>query len=470
LFACLAIYQLHAVEPAPGATPNSHPAYVQLRNVTLGGESVSVNNLILRRDAGTLQLRSGTVCFVSPVEGKVTGAVFVGDGSFTLDPPIPSERSMLSLLSREKDFNESFGQAVFRFTDATYDEIKKAGGSASGGCDASVLRDTQDAMRHNHMLKWNLEARLLEDVLSSEPGGFFMAFIRGKKYNGKEIYAVDPHGAPPLIMGVSPEEVEFVTYDENKLGVWSAFHYSDEYHQNKASGAQTNGSVHIEDQQLDVTLEKSGNLLGKSVTTFVPRGKGVRVVPFDLFRTLRVHSVTTESGQPLAFVQEDKNDDADFYVIFPEALGEGSKVSIITNYAGKDAVSNEGNGNYFPIARYNWYPNNASSSLGEYTTYEMTFRIPKDMKITATGTPVSDSMDGGQHVTTWKTEVPQTVAGFNFGKFKMEEAKLDKPEYVVQSYANQEPPNWVQSLQHAINDDDMPTQGFIWDLGLRWAT
>jgi hypothetical protein len=63
LFACLAIYQLHAVEPAPGATPNSHPAYVQLRNVTLGGESVSVNNLILRRDAGTLQLRSG------PVEG-----------------------------------------------------------------------------------------------------------------------------------------------------------------------------------------------------------------------------------------------------------------------------------------------------------------------------------------------------------------------------------------------------------------
>jgi hypothetical protein len=188
---------------------------VQLRNVTLGGESVSVNNLTLRRDAGTIVLRSGTVCFLAPVEGKVTGAVFAGDGSFTLDPPVAVEKSMLSLLSKEPAFNESFSQLVLRFSDSTYDEIKKAGGSASGGCDAGVLRDTQDAMRHNHMLKWNLEARLLEDVLSSEKGGFFMAFIRGKKYSGKEIYAVDPHGAPPLLMRVDPEEIEFLTYDEN---------------------------------------------------------------------------------------------------------------------------------------------------------------------------------------------------------------------------------------------------------------
>ena len=39
--------------------------------------------------------------------------------------------------------------------------------------------------------------------------------------------------------------------------------------------------------------------------------------------------------------------------------------------------------NYFPVARENWYPNNASSSLGEYTAYEMIFRIPKGMKMAA---------------------------------------------------------------------------------------
>ena len=45
-----------------------------------------------------------------------------------------------------------------------------------------------------HKLKENLEARILQDVLSPEPGGLFVAFIHGKHYNGKEIYAIDPRG------------------------------------------------------------------------------------------------------------------------------------------------------------------------------------------------------------------------------------------------------------------------------------
>jgi hypothetical protein len=437
---------------------NSDPSYQQLRNLTLGGESVAVNSLDLHRDAGTFHLRSGTVCFVAPVQGKVTGAVFVGDGNFVLAPPLPSEVATLKMLTKENEFSENFSQAVFRFTDSTYDEIKKAGSAAPGGCDAGLLRDSQDAMRHNHILKWNLEERVLQDVLGSEPGGFFLAFIHGKKYNSKEIFAIDPHGAPPLILPVEPEEVELVTYDDNKLGVWAAFHASDEYRSGRATGSETNGVIHIEHQQLDATIEKSANLIGKATTTFVSRVNGLRVVPFDLFRTLRVQSVTAEGGQSLSFVQEDKKDDADFAVILPKALAIGEKCTITTSYSGKEAISNEGNGNYFPVAREDWYPNNANSSLGEYTAYEMIFRIPKGMKLAATGTLVSESNDGGQNVTAWKSEVPQTVAGFTLGKFKMQEAKLTAPEYLVQSYANEEPPDWVQSLQHAVNED-LPTQG-----------
>ena len=131
-------------------------------------------------------------------------------------------------------------------------------------------------------------------------------------------------------------------------------------------------------------------------------------------------------------------------VILPKALAAGEKYTITTTYNGKEAVSNEGNGNYFPIARENWYPNNGSSSLGEYTAYDMTFRIPKGMKIAATGSLVSDTNDGGQDVTVWKSEVPQTVAGFNFGRFKVEEEPKSesvqpaiKPSDWVQSYANE---------------------------------
>jgi hypothetical protein len=217
--------------------------------------------------------------------------------------------------------------------------------------------------------------------------------------------------------------------------------------------------IRIDHQQLETTLEKNANLIGKSTTTFTVQLNGVRVVPFNLFRTLRVRKVTTAEGQPLSFVQEDKNDDAQFAVILPKALAAGEQFTITTEYEGKEAVTNEGGGNYFPVARMNWYPNNPGGGLGEYTTYDMTFRIPKGMQIAATGVRVSDNNDGGQNVTVWKSEAPQTVAGFSFGRFKVEEGKLEKPEYDVQSFANQESPSWVQGLQHAASGDDLPSMG-----------
>jgi hypothetical protein len=210
---------------------------------------------------------------------------------------------------------------------------------------------------------------------------------------------------------------------------------------------------------LDTTLEKSGALSGKATTTFISLRNGQRVVPFSLFHTLRVQSVTAD-GQPLSFIQEDKNDDADFAVILAKPLAAGEKFSVTTTYSGKEAVSNEGGGNYFPIARDDWYPNSTNPGLGEYASYDMTFRIPKGMKIAATGALVSESNEGGQNVSVWKSETPQTVAGFSFGRFKVEEAKLTKPEMFIQSFANEESPNWVQALQQATSSN-LPGQSPI---------
>lgn len=423
-------------------SPNSDPTYQQLCNLTLSGDAVSVSNFVLKRDAGKFLLHSGTVCFLPPVQGKVTGAVFTGDGNFFLDPPQESERKSLKLLTKEDEFNENFSQLVLRFTDSTYDEIKKAGGSTSAGCDSGILKDTLNTTRHK--FKDNLEVRILEDVLSPEPGGLFVAFIHGKRYSDKEIYEIDPDDGSG--------QVSFRTYEENKWGHWTAFSLTGD-HARGTLGRR----MRIEHQQLDVTFEKSGKLTGKATADLVARRNGVRVVPFDLFRSLRVQSVTA-NGQGLPFIQEDKNEDGDFAVILPKALAAGDKISITTSYEGKDAVSNEGGGNYFPIARDDWYPNDPGSALGEYTLYDMTFRIPKGMKMAATGILVSESNEGGQNVTVWKSENPQTVAGFSFGKFKEEETKLTKPEYFIQSYANEESPDWVRSLQHSVNND-LPSLG-----------
>jgi hypothetical protein len=66
--------------------------------------------------------------------------------------------------------------------------------------------------------------------------------------------------------------------------------------------------------------------------------------------------------------------------------------------------------------------------LGEYATYDMTFRVPKGMQIADTGARMSESNEGGQNLAVWESEERQTVAGFSFGRFKGEEGKLERPE------------------------------------------
>jgi hypothetical protein len=444
--------------------PNSDGTYQELKNITLK-ESVEVKDFTLRRDAATFRLRSGTFCFLAPVADKITGAVFTGDGTLTIDPPVATERASLKLLTKQSEFVESFEHIVFRFTDATYDEIKKSSQPATHGCDGELLQSNLQAVKKK--LRYNLTARILQDVLSTPEMGLFVAFIHGKRYSDKMVFAIDPHGAPPLALEtfrefalalpLAPEEVELMTYEDNKHGYWTVFHLGPEYASGLANGGQKNNFFQIQHQELDARIEKSGFLEGKATTTFVSNLDGLRVVPFDLFQKLRVQSVTTSDGTPLNFIQEDKDEDYQFSVILPKSLGLGEKFTVVTKYAGKEAVLRTGNDNYYPVARDNWYPNNSTGGLGEYASYDMTFHIPKGMKMAATGTLVREANEGGENVSVWKSG-PQTVAGFNFGRFRVQETKLTKPEYLVQSIANENPPDWVQSLQHIANND-MPSQG-----------
>lgn len=425
-------------------TPNTDGHYQQLRNVALQSAGITVQNVTLKRDVATFQFNSGTFCFVAPVNNKVTGAVFVGEGKLLVDPPVASERASLSVLSKEKEYSENFDHLVLRFTDGTYDELKKVGSSATSPCNADPLHNVAKALRKE--IHYNLDARILQDVVSPEPGGLFVAFVHGKHYDGKTLFTIDPHGAP----AVYPEEISLETYGESKLGIWAAFHYSAEYANGTAKSSQKNGVIHIEHQQLETEIDKGGHVNGKAEISLVALTPGLAVVPFALFRTLRVSSVKGQSGEPLNFVQEDKQEDPQFWVVLSRPLAKNERSNITVTYAGKDAVSAEGSGNYYPIARTDWYPNFASGEFGEYTDYDMTFRIPKGMTMVATGTLVSETTEGSQNVTVWKSEVPITVAGFNFGLFKREDGKVVKPPMDVASFTNINAPDSNSSPNPAL--------------------
>jgi Peptidase family M1 domain len=440
--------------------PNSDKDYLQLRNVATSGEVFEVSNLVLKRDAGIFTFKSGRFFFLAQVEGKITGGVFIGEGSFSLVPPIESERRNLMLFSKAQRIDEEFSQAVFRFTDGTRDEIAKQGtlpSTPAASPASELLAEVKRALIND--LQYNLDLRILQDVASAEPGGLFAAFIEGKKYNRRELYVIDPHGvqdySPRDIripfhsqysysgMGVAPEEVAFLVYDPANYAIWTAFHYSDEYATGKANGAEQNGTIDAEHYKIEVAIDNAGHIKGTSTLTFTARVNSVRVVILSLYETLRVKSVDALDGSALPFIQEEtfKKEDAktelQVGVILPKALATGERYTMTIAYGGPDVVQNVGNGNYYPVSRDSWYP---TAGFGEYATYDLRLSTPKGLTMVATGTPLRQIQEGSETISDWHTDVPLAVAGFNFGKFKKQDVQLADLGFTAEVFANTDDP------------------------------
>lgn len=117
-FLSLGILLLWAV--ASAAAQEASVLLEQLKQVKLDEPmSFRVTDLRLRRDAIRLTLRHGTLIFIEPVEGRVTGAVFEGRGDVLVRPPDTVERQQLARFTGSPILATTFTSAYFRFTDDT---------------------------------------------------------------------------------------------------------------------------------------------------------------------------------------------------------------------------------------------------------------------------------------------------------------------------------------------------------------
>jgi hypothetical protein len=421
---------------------NSNGDYAALRGRIPNGTTYAVKDVVLKRDAGVITLASGTVTLFREVAGKVTGAVFEGEGTLHLEPPTAMERRLLKAVMKTEVLDQRFTNAVFEFTDGTAEELKSKGvaGASAPGEVMGRAGDTRDLFRRQ--LEYNLEARLLEDLGKPGSGGFFMAEMKGPMFSKRLIYVVDPRGA----LAVAPEEVGLLTSGMDGYDVTLGFR--DEAHRKtgKTAGAETAG-FRIGQQTIDATIEKNGKLTATTVTAVTAGEAGMRVVPLELFPTLRVSGVWGPSGEALDFIQEDKLHDAAFAVILKKPLAAGETVQITTEYAGKEAVAAEGGDNYFLRARESWYPN-MRGQFGNYAWYRMTFHTDKAAEVVATGNRVSDVADGKMRTSVWQTQTPLAVAGFNLGEFRRN-ASEQKMGVQVVSFTNTQLSDRYQNIANS---------------------
>lgn len=440
---------------AKGAVaPNSEPNYRQIRDDEVF-ENYTVSNLQIKRDAGTLLLRSGRVSFLAPVMNRVVRAVFVGDGQFIMTPPVSSEQAYLRMIIEKDTVDEAFDKAVFCFTDETYQEIKRQ--AQPGGADSAardVLGDFKKRLRHRGegprslvdylVAGENDDAELLAGLYNSNRAGFFKAYIFGKKF-GDLRYYVRPTGALPQIL--SPEEVALINVDPGaeKEGVLYLAHFADEYKNKTASSDEDKRIIDVEDYRIETIIDGGGKLTATAEIKFAALGDGDRILGFGLLPNLRVGRVTF-GDREIDFIQESRKEDGSFYVVLPGPTVKGKQYKISIEYHGDKVVQDAGGGNFAVGARTSWYP--SVNAFNDRATFDLTFKVPKQYTLVGVGKLSKEWREGDYAASQWISETPLAVAGFNFGSFKKKEVADAETRYQIEGYATTELPGYMRSLSN----------------------
>ena len=435
------------------AFDNSDPVYRQLRNVPLG-DTFRFDNFTLSCDVGTFHFQKGTLTFLSPVNGVVTGAIFIGDGHFSLKPAIPLESRELKRRTGADEFNEDFSDVVFRFTgQARLNFLQGLGERTEPASEAAeVLHHWRERMRQRserplgftqYLLQGetmdNVDADILAAIYNPAHPQFFNAYLRGKKHKDLRFFVRNRVGALPQLD--SPEEVALINYDPEGMddGVWYLAHLKAEYSKHTANSAEDRRLFATHRYKIETVIAKNSHLFATASVSVEPLVAGERVLKFGLLPNLRVTRVTDELGQDIYFIQESRKEDGSFYAILPQAPPLGKELSIHVEYAGDKVLEEAGEGNFYVGARTSWYPN--LNGFGERALYDLTFKVPKKYKIISVGELKQESIEQDLAMSHWITPIPVAVAGFNYGDYHRLDLPDDITGYKISGYYLSELPD-----------------------------
>jgi hypothetical protein len=445
----LAIARQRSEVNVPGKSlvyANSDPVYRNLRGLGLGS-TFHFDNVTVPLDAATLEFQKGTMTFLSPVNGTVTGAIFIGEGHINLRPLTALDAQELKRRVGSSEFDEDFTEIVLRFTGKEHEIfLRRVGDQVDTPAEAATaFEHWKERMRqrreealgftenllHGEDMD-NVDADLLAAIYNPSHPPFLNAYIRGKKHKDLRFFIRTRVGALPQLD--SPEEVVLINYDPEGMddGVWYLDHLRSEYQKHTASSQEDRRLFATRSYKIETVISKNGHLFSTAAITFQPLIAGERVLKFGLLPNLRVTRVSDDQGQDLYFIQESKKEDGSFYAILPKATETGRDYSITVQYEGDKVLEHAGEGSFYVRARTSWYPN--LNGFGEHAMYDLTYKVPRRYTVISVGKLQGESVEQDYSVSHWITPAPVAVAGFNYGDYKKIELADNITGYKISGY------------------------------------
>jgi hypothetical protein len=432
--------------------------YKQLRSIQGTDKAAIAENVVFKRDAATFTFLTGRIAFAAPVAGRVLAAKFQGEGKVEFEPPSDVDQRQLARFTKKPKLEDTFREAVFYFTDDTYEELSKLVKIRQvPDADLGIFASSQkqysenyngwvDNARKFYPTMRNMAARMLSDLTDESSKGFFLADFKGVK-SGDLLLQISWNRDSLLYPGINKgEEVMLLHMVRGEFTEWwSGFHLAPEYAQSPHPDHRAL-LAHSASTLMDLTIAKDNTISATVQMEYTVDG-AVRVLPFNLNGVLRISSVEDGSGNKVSFIQEDRKLDNDPWLILPEISKPGEKYKVKVTYKEDSTyesrlVYDQGSGLFLIASGDNWYP--SFGAFDDRTQFEIRVRAPKRFKVVASGVQGTIDKDKDDVITAFKTEIPVASIAFNYGD--MVESSQALQDIKMTAYAGREIPNDLRSI------------------------
>jgi hypothetical protein len=398
-----ALFTAPAVLAQETAGTTEKNLYTQIKAFSLGGGSATVNGLVLKRDRAQMTF-TGTFYFAAPVDGRVTGAVFIGDGQFSAPlPPGIFEKENLKRLLNADSVESDFRTAVLRFSDDTFEQLGQKPAPSSADANAQKLARDVEA----HFIKEtgvNLSARIATSILNQEKPGFFFANFDGGK-RGRFGYVLDHQTRVPVagfqLNGGEKGLIYTYKSDIYSPEIWMAFYALEDYQRGNVSYSDVNDQLDATHYDLDLDLrenKKAVRLYAKVQTQ--ARVGNLRAVSFSigeglgeqdntrLKKQMRLQKARLD-GVDLAFTQEDW--ESGFTVFLPSDPNRSPNLNFDFLLEGDFLFDPDFDCDcHYPRSTTSWYPR---VGYLDRATFNISFRHQKKLKVASIGKRISEEPD-----------------------------------------------------------------------------
>jgi len=329
--------------------------------------------------------------------------------------------------------DQQFVSAYVRFTDDTAEDLlaqfRHAGLQPSSDAPFVAAWESNVArLNSSHSL------RILFEEFSSAPRHFFHAGIDGVVTGPFDVLA-DEMRTENFMIGQPRFAEHILHYD-----VWTSYP-SPGY--SPPQVPFTALRYHI-----NATIDPDNALEGNTSVDFRSVTGGQQLLFIQLARSLKVESISFDSGTPLTFFQNEgltgqelryRGEDS-LCVFLPKSLPAGESFTLNFRYRG-NVIENAGNAVIFVGERESWFPHHGDTA--EFSLYDMTLRWPKRLRLVATGDKSEEHEEGDFRVARWKTDQPVTQAGFNLGEYAV--ASVTSENHSIDVYANKQLEEAIQA-------------------------